>query len=370
MPAESFEIGVVGGGLVGSALAYGLAKRGRRVVVLDEGDLAHRASRGNFGLVWVQGKGDGAPAYAAWTRRSVELWPDFARELRATSGIDVAYARTGGFSFCLDEAELAARAAMLRRMVDQGGPGASDAELVDVAALRRQFPTLGRAVVGATFCPHDGHVNPLLLLRALRYAGARQGVVFRAEARIERIEAGAGFRLLGRALAVEAERVVLAAGLGSAPLAPLVGLRAPLRPNRGQILVTERLPAFLSFACTQIRQTAEGTVMLGDTKEDVGFDDGTTNRAAAQLAARAVRVFPGLARVRVVRQWAALRVMTPDGLPIYERSQHHPDAFLAACHSGVTLAAVHAEDLVAAVLAPQLTALAPFSADRFAVEAA
>ena len=62
--------------------------------------------------------------------------------------------------------------------------------------------------------------------------------------------------------------------------------------------------------------------------------------------------------------------MTPDGLPIYERSQHHPDAFLAACHSGVTLAAVHAEDLVAAVLAPQLTALAPFSADRFAVEAA
>ena len=304
MPAESFEIGVVGGGLVGSALAYGLAKRGRRVVVLDEGDLAHRASRGNFGLVWVQGKGDGAPAYAAWTRRSVELWPDFARELRATSGIDVGHARNCGFSFCLDEAELAARAAMLRRMVDQGGPGASDAELVDVAALRRQFPTLGRAVVGATFCPHDGHVNPLLLLRALRYAGARQGVVFRAEARIERIEAGAGFRLLGRALAIEAERVALAAGLGSAPLAPLVGLRAPLRPNRGQILVTERLPAFLSFACTQIRQTAEGTVMLGDTKEDVGFD-GTTNRAAAQLAARAVRVFPGLARVRVVRQWAA-----------------------------------------------------------------
>ena len=83
------EYAVIGGGLVGMAVAWGLAQRGRSVTVFDQGDLAFRASRADFGLVWVQGKGVGMPDYARWTRLSARLWPEFAAELAEASGVDV-----------------------------------------------------------------------------------------------------------------------------------------------------------------------------------------------------------------------------------------------------------------------------------------
>ncbi len=83
----AYDFAVVGGGLVGSAIAWGLARLGRRVVVLDQGDIAYRASRGNFALVWVQSKGLGMPEYAGWTKRSSDGWAGFAAELKDTTGI-------------------------------------------------------------------------------------------------------------------------------------------------------------------------------------------------------------------------------------------------------------------------------------------
>ena len=105
------DVLVLGGGLVGSAIAYGLIRLGQRVLVLDEGDVALRASRGNFGLVWVQGKGLGMSAYADWARLSADVWPEFSAELIERTGIDMNYRKTGGFQICLGEADLAARVA-------------------------------------------------------------------------------------------------------------------------------------------------------------------------------------------------------------------------------------------------------------------
>src|ERR1700758_1421201 len=107
---NELDFAVVGGGLVGSAIAWGLARLGQRVAVLDEGDVAYRASRGNFALVWVQSKGLGMPEYAAWTRRSSDGWAGFAQLLKDETALDVAFQRPGGFTLCLSEAELEARA--------------------------------------------------------------------------------------------------------------------------------------------------------------------------------------------------------------------------------------------------------------------
>src|ERR1700737_359351 len=118
---QHYDAIVIGGGLVGSAIAYGLARAGLRTALLDEGDVAYRASRGNFGLVWVQSKGDGAPHYQRWTRRSADEWPALAAELLARTGITVGHERPGGVHLCLSEAELAARRAMMERMRVQSG---------------------------------------------------------------------------------------------------------------------------------------------------------------------------------------------------------------------------------------------------------
>jgi glycine/D-amino acid oxidase-like deaminating enzyme len=363
------DVAVIGGGLVGSAIAWGLARERQRVVVLDEGDVALRASRGNFALVWVQGKGLGMTAYSRWSLRSAEAWAGFARELQEQTGVDVAHQRPGGFHLTLSEHEWAHRKAMLARLAAQPGMPALALEMLDHAALARVLPGIGPDVVGASFCPADGHCNALRLFRALNQGMQTLGAEYHPNQRVEQIEAKGGeFRVVTAAGSVTAGKVVLAAGLGNARLGPMVGLDVPVRPQRGQIIVTERAAPFLRYPLSTIRQTDEGGLLLGDSQEEAS-EARVGTPILAVLAERAVRMFPRIARLNVVRTWAALRVMTRDGFPIYDQSTSAPGAFVATCHSGVTLAANHALALPPLIAAGHLPpdTFAPFTARRFDV---
>lgn len=365
------DVIVIGGGTVGAAIAYGLARQRQQVLLLDGDDGDFRAARANFGLVWLQGKGLGMPAYQALTRDSIALWRGFTDELEAETRIDLCYEQHGGLAFCLGEDGFEERRHDLLRLHNQRGGGEPDWEMLDRPALERLLPkvTLGPDVSGASFGRHDGHANPLRLLAALHAGLVRHGGSIRHRARVERIErAGCDFRLILDGDALVAPRIVIAAGLGSPALAAQVGLEVPVRPERGQVLVTERLEPFLPLPASGLRQTGEGTVMIGATKDDSGFDISATAEAAARLSSKTVRIVPALAGVRLVRQWAGLRIMTPDGHPIYAESQSHPGAFVALCHSGVTLAAFHAQTLAGAIAAGSLPeTLSPFHQRRFDV---
>ncbi|MBI3368936.1 MAG: FAD-binding oxidoreductase, partial [Burkholderiales bacterium] len=251
---------VIGGGVVGMSVAYGLGRAGERVQVLDEGDEAYRAARGNFGLVWVQGKGLGQPDYARWTLQAAAQWPAFAAELARRSGVEVDLAQPGGLIMCLDDAELSARAALLGRLRDELD-GDYPFSVLDGDAVRRLIPQTGPAVAGAVMCPLDGHVSPLRLLRALVQAFEGLGGRLRAGARVEAIQCRAGgFDVRAGGSAWFARKLVLAAGLGNRHLAPMVGLKAPVQPSRGQILVTERVQPFLRHPTLHVRQTGEGVL--------------------------------------------------------------------------------------------------------------
>jgi len=360
-----YDLLVVGGGLVGSAIAWGAAARGARVALLDEGDVAWRAARGNFGLVWVQSKGAGMPPYAHWTRRSAELWPQLSRALADATGVDPALQQPGGFAFCLSDEEMRQRTDMLHRMHNESGDIGT--RMLDRAEARAMVPGLGDRVVGASFCPIDGHANPLLLLRGLNAGLRAAGGDYLPGRRVDAIEpAPHSFTIRSGTERYIGARLAIAAGLGSRDLAPLVGLSMPVTPLQGQIIVTERLRPFLHYPTHVARQTAEGSVMLGDSQEDVGFDTSTRVGVLQAIAERNVQVFPALRDANIVRMWAALRVMSPDGFPIYEQSQRYPGAFAATCHSGVTLAGAHALALAPAILDGALPAeLAAFSGTRF-----
>jgi len=346
MTTSEVDTLVIGGGVVGMSIAYGLAASGERVRLLDEGDDAYRAARGNFGLVWVQGKGAGNLAYARWTIAAAKGWPAFARELENLTGVDVELSQIGGLSLCLDDQELTDRAAAMESLRLALG-GDYPYEVLDHSSLRDISPYIGPEVVGALFGPLDGHVSPLRLLRALVQGFELWGGEIAAGKRVERLEhRSGGFSAWAGDVEHVAGRVVLAAGLGNRDLAPMIGLKSPVAPNRGQILVTERVEPFLQHPSLFVRQTGEGVVQIGDSKEDVGFDDGTTIEQISRIAQRASRCFPILANVNAVRTWGALRVMTPDGLPIYQASSDCPGAFLVTCHSGITLASSHATRLV------------------------
>jgi glycine/D-amino acid oxidase-like deaminating enzyme len=372
MQSDSFDAIVVGGGLVGAAIAWGLRRQGLSIVLLDEGDVAYRASRGNFGLVWVQSKGLGAPWYQRWTRASSGIWPELAAALGTATGTDVGLRQPGGVHLCLSDKEMADRAARMARMQAEAGNTGYEYRMIEATELREMLPGLGSDVVGASWTPYDGHANPLRLLHALHTAFVGSGGTYVPNAKVEDAQAAPDdFAVTAGGRRFTAPRIVLAAGLGNADLAPRFGLAAPVRPQRGQVMVTERAAELLPMPTTTIRQTQEGSLMLGDSMEEVGFDLRQSPDVMRQIADRAVLCFPWIGRLNILRAWSALRVMAPDGLPIYDQSARFPGAFTANCHSGVTLAGAHA-----LLLAPMIAAgaldpmLDPFTAGRFDVRAA
>lgn len=354
---KDFDVAVVGGGLLGSAFGYGLAARGARTVVLDEGDDAIRTARGNFGLVWVQGKGRGMPEYARWSLRASTQWRAFAERLEGDTGIDVHYHRPGGFSLCLDDDELTATVELMTTLRREAGGAGYEYEVLDHAELKRRLPLVGD-VPGATFCPHDGHCNPLMLLRALHAGFAASGGAYRPRTRVTTVRPlpGGGFALstADGTVAAAAGKLIIAAGHGSPELGRQLGLEIPTHPDQGQVLVTERVRPILDFPTNYVRQTDDGNFLLGASTRDVGLDLSTEPGTLRDIARRCTKAFPLLEKLRLQRTWAALRIMTPDGFPVYQHSESHPGAFSFSCHSGVTLAANHAMEVPGWVLSGRI----------------
>ncbi|MHA6691390.1 NAD(P)/FAD-dependent oxidoreductase [Devosia sp. A449] len=365
-----FDYGVIGGGLVGASLAYGLAKRGQKVVMFDEADIARRASRGNFALVWVQGKGAAFPVYSDWTISSAMAWSGFAEELQTLTGIPLHHRRPGGFVLCLDEAELASRADELGKLKAHNPD--YPFEIVGRSELAKILPQIGPDVVGATYCALDGDVNSLMLLRSLHSAFALLGGTSLPGAKVLDIQCdGDAFRLKTPTGPIQVNKVILAAGLGNKELGSMVGFDVPVRAQRGEIMVTEKIAPFLHHPMHVIRQTNEGGVMIGDSHEEADDYNSVSLPIQSGMASRAVRMFPCLEDLNIVRMWSALRVLSRDGYPIYAQSKTHPGAYLVTCHSGVTLAAAHANRLVPALLSGTEDAtINAFGLERFHAEAA
>ena len=172
MKRTSPDVIVIGGGNIGAATAFGLSKLGVAVALIDEGDMALRGARGNFGLVWFQGKGVGMPTYVDWCLEATRKWAGFAMELEERTGLSLDYCKPGGLEVCIDEPECATIEQELYALRRQTTAYPYECEFIDRQALQSMIPQmeLGPAVLGATYCPHDGHVNPLALLRALHGA--------------------------------------------------------------------------------------------------------------------------------------------------------------------------------------------------------
>ena len=259
----AYDLIVIGGGLVGGAIAWGAAAKGASVALLDQGDIAFRAARGNFGLVWVQSKGAGMPAYAHWTRTSSELWPELAGAMASATGIDVALRQPRRVRVLPQRRGIGrprraaaphaqrkrrhrhAHAGPRRGPRDGAGPGRSRGRRI---VLSDRWPRHIRSICCA-------HCMPRCCNMAARTCPAARSM--RSMPRRTTSPS---------ALAPNASprKLVIAAGLGSRDLAPMVGLSMPVTPLRGQIIVTERLRPFLDYATTCCRQTVEGSVMLGD----------------------------------------------------------------------------------------------------------
>jgi D-hydroxyproline dehydrogenase subunit beta len=379
LPAAA-DVVVIGAGLVGAACAQALASAGLGVCVIDRAGPAAGTTAGGEGNILVSDKLPGPEARLAL--RSIRLW----QELASRAGGRFEFEQKGGLVVAHDEEQLAALRALA---ADQRGDGVR-AEVLDGPALRAAEPQVAPSLAGGVSYPQDCQVQPMLAAAWLLAEAGRLGARLTWGAEVLAGQSGNGritavVTTRGR---IAAGAVVNAAGPWSGLVAERLGGSLPTRPRRGHILVTEPLPPLIrhkvyesdyvttvmsdsdQVQCSAVVEgTRAGTVLIGSSREFVGFDRRPSLRILAAMAARAAVLFPGLAGVRVLRSYLGFRPASPDHLPMIG-----PDAVLGGLYhasghegAGIGLAPATAE-LVAALLAgePAPVDPAPFAPARFA----
>ncbi|NPV54604.1 MAG: FAD-binding oxidoreductase [Firmicutes bacterium] len=393
MGVQTADVVIIGGGVIGASTAYFLARAGKDVILLEREDLGAGSSGACDGFVTLQTKKPGIHLRLAL--ESTQLFQDLNNRLKAESGYDIAYRRTGGMIIIENEEQMQS----MRQFVEGQRAAGLRVEILGIDEARKLEPGLSERLIGAAFSPDDGQVDPLNLTLAFAAAARRRGV------RIMLHTAVTGVRVLWDRVRsvltnqgeIGAEWVVNAAGALGSEVANLVGLQVPIVPRRGQVLVTEPLPPTFRHVISSARyiiakfnntrqmavaqdeftrlgvglaleQTERGNVLIGSSREFVGFDRRVTYEGLQAIARYACHIVPALREVNIIRAFAGLRPSTPDGLPILGGVDGVSGFVMAAGHEGdgITLSPVTGR-LIAELISTGKTSipLAGFSASRF-----
>jgi D-hydroxyproline dehydrogenase subunit beta len=410
MPRSADAV-VIGAGMVGAATAAALAATGRRVLVVDRSGPLGGTTAGGEGNILVSDKLPGPELSLAL--RSVALWRSLAVEVDEVdefagsggsggigrvggndgaggAGLGFEFEAKGGVVVAHDGAQLAA----LRELGRQQAAAGVEVAALDPDGLRAAEPRIAPGLAGGAFYPQDSQVQPMKAALALLARARRDGaqVVGRADVLdLDREPGGAVAGLVTSRGRVATPVVVNAAGPWSGQVANLLGASVPVWPRRGRILVTEPLPAGVishkvyeadyvgavasdsaALQCSAVVEgTASGTVLIGSSRDAAGFSTAPDPAALAEMARRAVGLFPFLAAVRAIRSYTGFRPASPDHLPVIGPDAEVPGLFHATGHegAGIGLAPATAELITALVAgtAPPVDP-APFAPGRFAKE--
>jgi D-hydroxyproline dehydrogenase subunit beta len=365
------DVVVIGGGVIGVAAAYYLAKGGTRVTLIERRGVGQEASGANVGLVTLFSghsfeEPDPGPVYGL-TRASIDAYATLGDEL----GLDVEYEQSGGVVFAEDEHRLA----VIRRAWEGYRRHGVAVEWLDARGVLDCEPAFfHEGILGGVFCPLNGQVNPLLLCRAFARGGRRLGVTLIPGTAVEDIVCEGGRVRAVRTTAgdIDCGFVVNAAGAWAAEVGAMAGVKIPVVPARGQIILTEPVPRFIrrvvSGAEPSARQTRRGNVIIGSTVEHAGYDKRVTTATVTEFAHGVLAHFPRLRRLNVIRSWAGLRPASPDHKPIIELMDEPAGLCLATGHSrrGICYAAGTGRLVADLILGrPPFIPLEAFSLARF-----
>lgn len=336
------DVLILGGGAIGLALAYELAREGVKVQVLDRATPGRASSWAGAGMI-PPPPSRPVSAFQQLAKLSGELHPRWAARLLEETGIDGEYRRTGAIYLATNDAEvkwLAAETQLWRET------GVEHEPFAPAALPEREREAIPRTAALATaHVPGEAQLRNPRYVRALLAAAARHGVTIRSGAEpTEFITAGTrvhGVRLVDGELS--ADRIVLAAGAWTAALAGRLGVSLAVSPVRGQIALLNPgrpvLRHIINCGPRYLVPRVDGRVLVGSTMENVGFDTRTTAEGIGGLLAMCRELAPGLAHAEVERCWAGLRPGTPDGLPYLGQLPGWDNAYVAAGHyrSGLQL---------------------------------
>jgi glycine/D-amino acid oxidase-like deaminating enzyme len=358
---------IVGAGIVGAACAVALARDGLRVLVIEAGGAALGTTAAGMGHVVVM---DDSPEQLALTRYSQSLWRAQDDTVSAASELDWC----GTVWVAEDETQFEALPAKQQLYRDHG----IETEVLDETSLIEAEPHLRRGLPGGLLVPSDGVIyQPAATIALLARARTMGAEVLERTPVEDIVPCGVRYGID----TLRADIVVNAAGAAAASLTP----QLPVIPRKGHLVITERYPGFcrhqvaeLGYLASAHVMTSEsvafnvqprstGQVMVGSSRELVGWDASMNRRVLGRMIARACEFMPALADLATVRTWTGFRPATPDKLPLIGRWPDVPGLWVAAGHEGLGITqSLGTAALLADLVAGREPAIdaAPYAPDR------
>ena len=351
--SKDADIIVIGGGIIGSSVTWHLSKLGKKVLQIEREDLTRGAAGATDGVVGYHTKKPGAQMDLAV--QSIAMFEHLGEEL----GEDIEYGlRCGGMQPVEDQLQWD----ILSEIVEEQRKSGVDIHMIFIEEAREIEPMLAPDLKGALYSPTGGKVNPIKLTMAFAKAAKRNGAVILTETEVTDLLMD-GKTVKGVKTTkgdFYADAVVNACGAWAANIGKMAGLDIPIQPRKGQLIVTEPTGPFMdvTLQCARynvvkfrpeavtdkaalkmgnslsIEQTENGGLIIGGTREFVGFDRENTLEAIETILHRAVRFFPALKDVCFIRCFAGLRPYTPDGMPLIGKVNGREGFYIAAGHEG------------------------------------
>ena len=369
------DIVIIGGGVIGSVVAYALSKAGLRVLVIERQDIGSGTSSSAAAAALLQTKTSVKKLLLA--SQSLALLDNLHQQLEGR----FEFAHTGSLLAASNQGEMQLIQEMHTNLRDMG----LEVALLDGKQAREVMPILGENIMGGSYSPKDAQINPLELVVACAEAARTHGTIFSTFTELYGIEKR-GEKIVAvqtSAGRVETQTIINAAGVWASNVARMAGVTLPVSPLKGELLVTERMPPQMqgtliaakyllskskaegesggeapkrSVGITLV-QVAHGNFIVGSTRELADYDKRSTYEGIHELVHQLLELTPKLANVHLLRAYAGLRPLTPDGSPIISRTPGLPGLIHAVGFGGDGLA-------MSAITAEMILGMLPNSADE------
>lgn len=349
---QQADVVVIGGGVIGCSVAYHLAKKGVSVILVEKNDIASGTSGACDKAVLLQSKNPGL--HLKMALEGIKLFPDLQRDL----DVDIEFKNAGGMIVIYTQEQWQ----VMEQFVERQNKLGLSVKLLERDEARQKQPAFAKDIVGSTYSPMDSEVNPIYLtlgfFRGAKKYGAKE--MLGTEVKAIKLENGRVCSVVTDHGEIMTHVVVNACGIYAPFISAMVGINIPIVPRRGQIMVTEPVAPLIhgDINCARyitakfkpellgndesaqlgvglsLGQTENGNILIGGTREFVGYDKNTTHRALSAVLKHAAKLVPALKDISIIRSFAGLRPYTPDGLPILGSVRQVEGFYMAAGHEG------------------------------------
>ncbi|NDI34896.1 glycine oxidase ThiO [Chengkuizengella sediminis] len=342
-----YDVIVVGGGVIGSSVAYSLAKRGLKVVILEKERLASQASQAAAGMLAAQAEMTEAGPLFELSRKSRNMFPKLADELKDQSGIDIALTNKGMFKIAVTEEQVNE----YKQMISFQRKAGEQVEWFTRDELREKEPALSKAVLGGLYLPNDGHVLAPELSLAFAKSAAKLGVMIQEytevfsfileNGRVKGVKTDQG--------ALQSENVIVTTGAWSHRLLRETGIESSDYPVKGECFsVVFQKPilesTIFSHGCYLVPKKG-GRLIVGATMKENTFDRKVTVDGISTLLGKAKRLLPDIVHAEWEKTWAGIRPQTADSVPYLSEHPEWQGLFIATGHyrNGILLSPITGE---------------------------